>query len=590
MKYGLGRKKKQKESSSDGATPADRTTKKSPTLKPEARKTLIKRGFAREGDLIATVEPAVFGKDGRNVLGESIPARKVAVPRFVPGMNVTVDRGTHFFMRTTGVVEVMKDEKGTIYIRGSVYRRGTCSVVVSDDNMEALLSIVSAAGEAPQVSVKDILAELESQGISFGIDQEAIEMAVQKVEKTAESVEGVVIARGEKPVHGSDAMMEFHVMRASGSPVKVRGDGSANFKDIDTVTSVQTGQLVALMKVETPGQKEGRTVKGETVEAMSGKPVDIEPGDNIRVENKGDTVEYYAEINGQLVMDGRSMSVEPVLVIEGDVGPKTGNIRFSGVVHVTGSIQDTFNVSAKKDVIVDGNVGNSVIRAEGNLKVNGGIVGKGKGTVSVDGDVVAKFAENADIRAGQSIEIIRAALNCKMTAGGRVVSLQEKGQIVGGEIRAREGVEVKILGNDTEHRMEVHVGYDVTLESRLEEIRNKIQKYDRALKKILLVLGKLKKANPDPANLPDNLKKLYGDARKKGTVAKIAIAELKNKETEITAKLEEMHEADIIARDTLYRGVKIYFGKSIYEPDSSESNVKITFNEKKGGVELQRLV
>jgi uncharacterized protein (DUF342 family) len=168
--------------------------------------------------------------------------------------------------------------------------------------------------------------------------------------------------------------------------------------------------------------------------------------------------------------------------------------------------------------------------------------------------------------------------------------LQEKGQIIGGEIRAREGVEVKILGNESENRMEVFVGSDFSLQPRLEDIQSKIQKYDSALKKILLVLEKLKKINPDPAGLPDNLKKLYQDARKKGTVAKIAINELKSKEAAIDAQLEEVHQAEVVVRDTLYRGVKLHFGKLIYEPETSESNVKVIYNDKKGSVELERLV
>jgi uncharacterized protein (DUF342 family) len=612
MKLGFG-KKKRKQVGAEGAPQTDETVKKKSPVKtkapgkpgvpanakapakpgvpakPVSSKTLVKRGFAGEGDLVATLEPAVFGKDGKNVFGESVPTRKVEVPRLLPGSNIGVEKGTHFIMRTAGVVEVTKDSKGTLYIQGKMYRRGKCSVVVSEDRMSVVLSIISSVGDAPQVSVQDILAELNEQGVTLGIDRQAIEAAVEQVEETGNSVEDQTIARGETPVHGTDGSLELHVMRASGSSVKVKGDGRANFKDLDRVTSVQAGQLVALMKKETPGQKEGHTVTGETVEAKTGRPVDIEFGDNIRIEDRGDVVEYYSEINGQLVMNGKVMSVEPVLVIEGDVGPKTGNIRFSGTVHVTGSVQDTFNVFAKKDIVVDGNVGNAIIRTDGNLQVGGGVVGKGKGLVSVGGEVKVKFAENANIQAGQNIEIQRAALNCTMTSGARVISIQEKGQIIGGEIRAREGVEVKILGNDSEHRMVVQVGSDFSLQTRLEEIQTKVQKYDRALKKILLVLGKLKKVNPDPSGLPENLKKLYEDARKKGTVAKIAIHELKGKEAELSAKLEEMNEAEIIVRDTLYRGVKIHFGKTIYEPETSESNIKITYNEKKGGVELNRL-
>jgi uncharacterized protein (DUF342 family) len=558
--------------------------------KEESKRTLVKRGYAKQGDLIATVEPTVFGRDGKNVLGETVPARKVQVPRLVPGMNVTVEKGTNFLMCTTGVVEVMKDEKGTFYLKGRMYHRGQCSIAVSNDEMSAALSIAPSIGGAKHISVDDVLGELNKKGVSFGINQQSIEEAVTTVQEKGESINDLNVARGEEAVHGKDGTLELQVIRASGSAVKVRGDGRADFKDLDRVTSVQNGQLMAFMIRETPGQKDGHTVKGEVVKAQQGRPVDIELGNNIRVEDKGERVEYYAKINGQLVMDGRKLSVEPVLVIEGDVGPKTGNIKFSGIVHIKGSVQDTFNVIAKKDIVVGGNVGNAVIQTDANLEVKGGIVGKNKGQIRAGGDVRVKFSENANIQAGQDIYIQRAALNCRMVAGSRIVAMQQKGQIIGGEIRAREGIEVKVLGNESEHRMEVHVGSDFSLEALIEEIQIKIQKYESALKKIMLVLEKLKKVNPDPEGLPDNLKKLYQDARKKGTVAKIAINELRTKESEMLTKFEGLYDAEIIVRDALFRGVKIHFGKAIYEPESRDSNVKITYNRKKDSVEVERIL
>ncbi len=590
MKRGLGKKKKKDASDFARTGKGDVGKGKTSAPKEESKRTLVKRGYAKQGDLIATVEPAVFGRDGKNVLGETVPARKVQVPRLVPGKNMTVEKGTHFLMCTTGVVEVMKDDKGTFYLKGRMYRRGQCSIAISNDEMSAALSIVPSIGGARQISVDDVLGELNKQGVSLGIDQQSIEEAVTTVQEKGESIDDLIVARGEEAVHGKDGTLELHVMQASGSAVKVRGDGRADFKDLDRVTSVKADQLVAFMKRETPGQKDGHTVKGEVVKAQQGKPVDIELGNNIRVEDKGERVEYCAKINGQLVMDGSKLSVEPVFVIEGDVGPRTGNIKFSGIVHIKGSVQDTFNVFAKKDIVVGGNVGNAVIQTDGNLEVKGGIVGKNKGLIRVGGDVRAKFAENANIQAGQDIHIQRAALNCKMIAGSRIVALQEKGQIIGGEIQAREGIEVKVLGNESEHRMEVRVGSDFSLEARIEEIQMKIQKCERALKKILLVLEKLKKVNPDPAGLPDNLKKLYQDARKKGTVAKIAINELRTKESEMVTKFEEFHDAEIIVRDALFRGVKIHFGKSIYEPEFRDSNVKVTYNRQKDSVEVERIL
>ncbi len=592
MKIGPGKRKRRDEAAQttpqQGEKPARKEQPSRPTVEP--KKTLVQCGYARAGELIATVKPAVFGKEGKNVLGENIPARQVYVPRLVPGMNVTVEKGTHFFMRTSGVVEVMKDEKGSFYIKGKLYHRGQCSISVSDDEMTVTLSIQPPIGGAKHVTVDDVLGKLAAEGIRFGVDREAIERAVAGVQESGEPVTDLVIARGAEPIHGRDGVIEFQVMRASGSAVRVRSDGSADFKNLDRITSVKPGQLVALMRRETPSQRDGHTVRGEVYKARGGKSVEIELGDNIRVEEKAGTVEYYSQINGQLITDGRKLSVEPVLVIEGDVGPKTGNIKFSGIVHVRGSVQDTFNVSAKKDIRVDGNVGNSVILSDENLYVKGGIVAKSKGMIRVGGDVSTKFAENANIQAGGTIYILRAALNSRMIAGSKIIALQEKGQIIGGDIRAREGIDVKSLGNESEHRMEAYAGLDFSVGAQLDTVQGKIQKYERALKKIVLIIDKLKKVNPDPVLLPDNLRKLYGETRKKGTIAKIAINELRKRQSELLNKFEQIYDAEIIVREALYRGVKIHIGKSIYEPEALESNVRITYNRKKDSVQVERVI
>jgi len=555
----------------------------------EADKTLVKRGYAREGDVVATVVPAVFGRDGKNVLGEILPVRKVYIPRLMAGMNVVVEKGNRYIIRTTGVVEVLRDEKGIFYIRGKRFMRGTCSVSLSEDEMTAWLSLTPSIGGARPVTVDDVRAECERLGISFGIDSQAIESAVHRLQESVEAVSGIVIACGEQPVNGTDGSIEFHVVRASGSTVKLREDGSVDYKDLDQVTSVKQDQLIAVLKREQAGQKDGHTVRGEICRARAGKPVVLELGNNIRVEDRGDALEHYACINGQLLTSGRKLSVEPVLVIEGDVGPKTGHIQFNGVVHVRGSVRDTFNVFAEKDVIVEGNVGNCIIKTDGNLTVYGGVMGKNRGNVQVGGDVRVKFAENSSIRAGGNIHIQRAALNCTLVAGSWVIAVAEKGQIVGGEIKAREGVEVKTLGNESENRMEVRVGSDFSVEDRLEEIEVKIQKYEKALKKIVLVLDKLKRAHANYVNLPEKLRIIFTEIRKKENIARGAIEELRNKQVMLMNALSEIQDAKILVRETLNRGVKLYFGKVAYEPETAESKVSITYDRKRDKVQVKRL-
>jgi hypothetical protein len=59
---------------------------------------------------------------------------------------------------------------------------------------------------------------------------------------------------------------------------------------------------------------------------------------------------------------------------------------------------------------------------------------------------------------------------------------------------------------------------------------------------------------------------------------KIAIEELKKKEREYIVKLSEIQDAEVVVYDKLYRGVKIYFGLSSYEPETTKRSVKVFYD------------
>ncbi len=551
---------------------------------------LVRTGFARQGDLIAMIHPPVQGKEGRTVLGEIIPVKKVSEPRLVAGKNVIIKNGTQYIIKITGAVEVSKDQKDIHYISGKLYKQGEFRIHLSEDEMRATLSLTPPLGGAKPVTFEEILYQCEQQEILYGIKKEVIEETIDKVGRDRMAVADVIIAEGDLPVNGTDGEIEFKVVRATGSTVAIRDDGGVDYKSQDRVTNVKEDQLVAVVIKERSGERDGHTVKGEVLPAKSGTPVDLKIGNNIKGEDKGPIIEYYSTINGQLLSTDKWISVEPVLTIEGDIGPKTGNISFNGVVYVKGSIKDNYQVLSKKDIVVEGNIGNCIIKADRNLIVRNGIVGKGKGYVDAGMDVTVKFAENSNIRAGGNIYIQRAALNCKLTAGSRIISLQEKGQLIGGDVRAKEGIEVKVLGNESEHRMNVRVGLDFLLEESLEDLEMKRRKYEEALKKIALLLNKLKKVNQDQTRLPENLKKLYAESMKKGTIAKVAIDELNKKQSQILEKLEKVYDAEVLVRDRMHRGVKVYIGKMSFESENTQTNVRLFYDRKLRKIVVERRI
>ena len=538
----------------------------------------MRTGYARKGDLIAVLKPASAGKDGKNIYGECIPCTQVYEPRLISGENIKVDRGSSYYMNTDGIVEVLQDESGAQYIRGRKYRFGQFRVRVSDHEMHAYLDVVPPVGGADSATVNDVLTECRNQGIVYGVKKEEISRAIEKAAADRMAVNDVLIAEGEEAVDGNDGRIELKVKIASGNKFMIREDGSVDYNEQDLITNVEKGQLIAVVTRSTEGRKEGYTVKGEIILAKRGHGVEISVGDNIREEKLEGLTRYYSLINGQLLTDGKRLSVEPVLTIDGDVGPQTGNINFDGIVLVKGNVNDNYHIKAKKSITIHGNVGSALLSSDGDVTVMNGVVGKGKGRLSARGNISVKFAENAVLLAGGDVNIRRAVLNCKIIAGNRIVCTKEKGQIIGSELKARHGINVKILGNDSEHKMDVFAGSDFFIEHKLRELNLERQKYEDAYKKIVLLLDKLENVRAAHGDLPEKLRKLFIDARKKKTLLGIAIGKLNESEQKYLVKFSQIFDAEVNIYETLYPGVRIYFGKNFYEPEQAKSRVKIYYN------------
>lgn len=555
----------------------------------EIERTPVRQGFAKKGDLIAVIHPPLLGKEGKSVLGEPLPAREVKTPRLIAGRNVKVIKGTSYFMGVDGMVELFKDNKGNYYVSGRLYRHGKFEIDLSDDEMKAYLTVLPPLGGARPITAEAVLERIASMGLKVGLNEDAVRRALDEAETEKTTVERFPIASGKNPVHGADASFEFRVRLASGSRLSLKEDGRTDFKDYDLITRVKKDELIAVMKKPGGGYSDGQTVKGEKVRARSGEAVSVTAGRNVRVEEKEEEAYYFSEIDGQLLSRDKSISVEPLMTVRGDVGPKTGNIDFDGTLLIQGNVNDNYRVRAGKDVTILGNVGSAYIQSGGSIVVKNGVIGKYKGLLSAGRNVTLKFAENSNILAKGSIIIQRAALNCRLTAGERVISTLEKGQVVGGEIKARRGLEVKILGNESEHRISVHAGVDFLLENSLKETKEKRATYEQSLQKLQILMDKIKRAEEVQGGLTDRLKAAYEEARKKRMIIMLAVENLKNKEKDFLVRLSEIEDVEVRALEYLHKGVKVYFGQASYEPEVTKRAVSIRYNREYRRVEVSNL-
>lgn len=336
-----------------------------------------------------------------------------------------------------------------------------------------------ADGTAGAVCPAALGGALGRLGVGHGLVEEALEALRVG---TAELPEGrrVLVARGRPPVAGADGRVEFLVNAARQVQYRQEKDGSLNFRETNLVESVAAGQVLARLHPPTDGQP-GRNVLDEPIPARKGQPARLKNGPG--TEWKPGEVELTARVPGRPILDDGRLSVEPVLNVPGDVDYSVGNIRFSGLVVVGGSVLDGFEVHADRGLEIRGTAGSCVLRSGGDIAVAGGVNGRGKATVETGGRVRAKYLNETEVRAGGDVEVASEIVNCRVSTLGRVTVTA--GAIIGGETVARCGVTVRTLGSELGVPTRLVIGRNHEVAARMEALSSRAAVIDGEIPRLI---------------------------------------------------------------------------------------------------------
>lgn len=212
--------------------------------------------------------------------------------------------------------------------------------------------------EPDPLHYEDVMAALHTNGVVFGIQEEAVR---QVVDDRSEEIT-VEIATGLPPVESEDASLMYNFQDENASP-------PANPYGKGIIHSVSVGEIVAIKRPPVLG-KPGIAVTGEPVPARM--PQDIPILIKVGVKLINDDTIAVATRSGRPVLEGYSrkyLSVRPVHIVEGDVDLKVGNIKFNGDVIVKGSVFDGFTIEAEGSIQVLGDVLHASLYANGDIVV-----------------------------------------------------------------------------------------------------------------------------------------------------------------------------------------------------------------------------
>jgi uncharacterized protein (DUF342 family) len=377
--------------------------------------------------------------------------------------------------------KAVKDAAGE-YVRVGDFARmpgndSMMTVEIGDSEMKAWITVTPPGPGGCDLSFETYMNYLENYRISYGVNEEFIrDFADQPLYK-----EKVLVAEGAKPIDGRDAYIEYNFETDQTKVhLKEGSNGKVDFKDLNIIQNVVANQPLA-RKIPPEQGIVGRTVTGKPIIAKNGKDIPLPTGKNVHAGEDGVTI--FADINGQVVLAGQNINVEPVYTVDGDVNLKTGNIIFLGTVYIKGNVEDGFSVKAAGNIEITGTVEKADLDAEGDIIVHQGITGKHSGLIRAGRSIWARYIENAILEAGNMVIASDGIINSEVDAFKRIVCQGKRAHIVGGRLRTTEEINAKILGNPTSGTETIcEVGIDPKIKEQIESMSVQKISIDRQLK------------------------------------------------------------------------------------------------------------
>lgn len=365
-------------------------------------------------------------------------------------------------------------------------------VFVSKDFMEASirLNMTEPELEVNRASLAaDIVEALQASGVVEGILYDALKDGLVVQQK-------LVVAQGIAPEAGRDAEVEYFTL--SERKPAIREDGNADYYELHFIDEVAPGDWLGHKIPATEG-KNGRNLAGVILPSQRGRDVPLQYDQQSVIEQEeDDKIVLRSRIVGAVQKIGGKIGVQEMLIIKGDVGPKTGNIDYEGSIQITGTIHDGFSVKAAKDIAILGEIGvgavDKIISVTGDVFVKGGVYGKERAVIQAGKNVFLKHAKDCSIEAGENIHIGLYAINCQLNS--KYINLDKRrGKLIGGLVQAKVQLVTAYIGNESERPTKVHIeGFDRSqimkqLESVLHEYKIVLSDLEHMRKEVDLYEG-----------------------------------------------------------------------------------------------------
>jgi len=528
--------------------------------------------FIEKDAQIAQINHPPGGEEGKDIYGNIIPV--------LPGNDpeLKLFRG----LRENGGI-ITADASGLLLAKGpfdqhlnsKVFygmvidcRDAHVTVQVSEDNMEASVTIVSDLGPGRPLEEAMVYSALKEAGVTRGINTEALETACKLAILNRGSITQV-LARGEAPVTAGGMEIKWNLPgKNPGSLFRQEKAGGV------AIIPVNAGVVVASVKTSKE-TKNGFDVTGTELKA------EPEAGENftwdatILVREAGGIKTLIAAQGGELTFDGKNLSINSLKEI---LDVDNENVQFSGEVRVAGNVRPGFSVVGGKDVHIGGSAEEALVSAGGKAVILQGIKGGGRGIIRARTRIETIFAERAVLLAVEDIRVKCRCIVCNVKTNGKLILSELEGILAGGVILARRGISTAELGGDDYGETQISFGQDYLIKDQIEAAEQELVKINAALIKAETELR-------EAAGRPILLESAGAE--------KVRL--LKSKEQyslrvfTLREKFEEHHESAVMVKGIIHPGVVMESHGRYYEITEKRRGVAFSFDQETGRIVEKKL-
>ncbi len=449
-------------------------------------------------------------------------------------------------------------------------------LTITRDKLKANYTIYpTKSGKIPKYD--DISEALHNARILTRLEQKKIEEQLAGIDSEHPRLARILVGQGREPITGHE---EYYIplLEIKKKAGEILSDGRIDFKETGSIIEVVKGQEI-LKRVPAIKPTDGFDVFGDRLTGEIKVHEGFYKGVNIVQSGKDENI-FVSSIDGCLAINRKEISVEPVVVIPGDVNYDMGNIDFNGSVHVRGSVLTGFTVKATGDINIEKIVEDAHIEAKGDITVKMGIVGKRMVRIIAGGNVTAKYLLNAKVEAAGEIIIEDSIINSDVFSNKKVSVISKHGKIIGGKTTALYDIIVNVAGAIHETETQLSVGRNLFIEKELFSVQKEITKWRDNIAEVMRQLkanfGETVFENPKDfvAQLPS--------LRKKKCLLLLKELSNSNKELkrnielakEIQDRLKLEKEPHVIIKEKAYPGTVINIKKSVRKIDKAMDNVK----------------